>query len=194
MVELGELDATFRKSDIAQLKAFITRSKDTLRRAYAKLESHYARRTVFFASVNPRQFLHDPTGNRRYWTISCEAIDHKHGLDMQQVWAEVYESLYRKGERWFLTPDEMACLNDHNKDFEVLDPIKERMQTRYNWDEPKTVWRWITATEIMLEIGFDRPNRADVTHCGQIIQEMNGREAKKSNGKKLSLVPNLWHN
>ena len=188
LVELGELDATFRKSDIAQLKAFITRDHDTLRRAYAKLESHYARRTVFFASVNPRQFLHDPTGNRRYWTISCAAINHQHGLDMQQVWAEVLE-IYRSGEPWRLTADEVDLLNNHNKDFEVLDPVKERLQTRYNWDAPTQSWRWMTATDIMLELGFDRPGRADVTHCGQLVLDLNGRQSKKSNGRKLSFVP-----
>lgn len=193
LVELGELDATFRKSDIAQLKAFITRDRDTLRRAYAKLESHYARRTVFFASVNPRQFLHDPTGNRRYWTISCASIDHDHGLDMQQVWAEVYETLYRAGEGWFLTQDELAALNAHNKDHEVLDPIRERLLTRFDWNEPDILWRWMTATDIMLDIGFDKPNRADVTQCGQIIGELNGNRTKKSNGKRLSRVPPRVH-
>ena len=194
LVELGELDATFRKSDIAQLKAFITRDKDTLRRAYAKMESQYARRTVFFASVNPRQFLHDPTGNRRYWTISCTAIDHTHTLDMQQVWAEAY-TLYQQGETWYLTPDEMAALNGHNKDYEVLDPIRERLQTRLDWREgtPDPTWRWMTATDIMLEIGFDRPTRADVTLCGQIVQELNGALRKKSNGKALAYVPPRVH-
>ncbi|HET8695558.1 MAG TPA: VapE domain-containing protein [Aquabacterium sp.] len=189
MVELGELDATFRKSDIAQLKSFLSRDRDTLRRAYAKLESHYARRTVFFASVNPRQFLHDPTGNIRYWTISCERIDHQHGLDMQQVWAEVYEQHFLKGESWYLAPEEVAHLNAHNKDHEVLDPIRERMLTRLDWGAPSLQWRWMTATDIMTEIGFDRPTKADVTQCGQIALELNGNQAKRSNGKRLSLVP-----
>ena len=189
LVELGELDATFRKSDIAQLKAFLTRDKDTLRRAYAKLESHYARRTVFFASVNPRQFLHDPTGNRRYWTISAVEIQHQHGLDMQQVWAEVYEAHFLKGEGWYLAPEEMAALNEHNRDHEVLDPIRERLLTRYDWKAEPVAWRWMTATDVMSEIGFDKPTRADVTSCGQLLAELNGGRTKKSNGKRITFVP-----
>ncbi|MEN6401127.1 MAG: VapE domain-containing protein [Armatimonadia bacterium] len=199
LVELGELDATFRKSDIAALKAFLTRDKDVLRRAYARLESKFARRTVFFASVNPRQFLHDPTGNRRYWTLSCHSIDHSHSIDMQQMWAEVYEAHYLPWQQkgmpdpapWYLTGHEMAMLNEHNADFEVLDPIRERLQTRYEWSADKSFWRWLTATEIMLEVGFDKPSRSDVTQCGHIMQEMNGHQSRKSNGKKLSLVPPL---
>jgi putative DNA primase/helicase len=189
LVELGELDATFRKSDIAQLKSFITRDRDTLRRAYAKLESHYARRTVFFASVNPRQFLHDPTGNRRYWTISCESINHDHRLDMQQVWAQVYQTMYATGETWYLTPQEMDMLNGHNRDFEVLDPVKEKLLTMYDWSVPKTLWRYMTATDVMQEIGFDKPTRSELTHCGQILQELNGNTRKRSSGRQLSGIP-----
>ncbi|MCE2830988.1 MAG: toprim domain-containing protein [Oxalobacteraceae bacterium] len=189
IVELGELDATFRKSDIAQLKSFLTRDRDSLRRPYAKLESEYARRTVFFASVNPRQFLHDPTGNRRYWTISCKSIDHDHALDMQQIWAEVYETLYLKGETWFLSPTEMAMLNDQNKTHEVLDPIRERLQTRMDWEAHESMWRWMTATDIMNELGFDRPTRSDVTQAGQIVQELNGGQHRRSNGKSQARVP-----
>lgn len=191
LVELGELDATFRKSDIAQLKAFLTRDRDVLRRAYARLESKYARRTVFFASVNPRQFLHDPTGNRRYWTISCTHIDHTHGLDMQQVWAEVYESLYLKGESIYLTPDEMGALNEHNQDYEVLDPVRERLMSRFNWQSDDVFWEWRTATDILGDLGFDRPNKADVTACGMTVLSVNGKRSKKSNGRRLLLIPPL---
>src|SRR5690606_17846070 len=113
LVELGELDSTFRKADIAQLKSFITMDKDVLRRAYARRESHYARRTMFFGSVNPREFLHDQTGNRRYWTIECESIDHSHMIDMQQARAEV-KMMWLCGEGYYLTPSEMAALNAHN--------------------------------------------------------------------------------
>lgn len=189
LVELGELDATFRKSDIAQLKAFLTRDRDVLRRPYAKLESEYARRTVFFASVNPRQFLHDPTGNRRYWTIPCVGIDHGHKIDMQQVWAEIYEAHFLAGESWYLAPEEMALLNEANKDHEVLDPIRERILTRLAWEDQPTYWRWMTATDVMAELGFDRPTRGDVTHCGMILQELNGKRRKVVRGKAMALVP-----
>lgn len=189
IVELGELDATFRKSDISALKAFITRDRDELRRPYARLESEFARRTVFFASVNPRQFLHDESGNRRYWTLPCVAINHDHGLDMQQVWAEVYERLFLKGEGWYLTEAEMRLLNAHNEGFEALDPVTEKCQTTFDWQAPESSWRWLTATDIMLEMGFDRPSRADTTRCGMVIVRLNNNQRRRANGKNLQLVP-----
>ena len=52
--ELGELDATMRKSDIAALKAFVTQQEDKLRRPYMAKESEFVRRTSFCATVNGR--------------------------------------------------------------------------------------------------------------------------------------------
>lgn len=197
IVELGELDATFRKADIAALKAFLTRDKDVLRRAYARMESNFARRTIFFASVNPRQFLHDPTGNRRYWTLACAEINHSHDIDVQQVWAELFETeylpwVYKKMPHphpWYLTNDEVGLLNSHNSGFEVLDPIRERLQTMFDWEANSLEWRWMTATDIMTEIGMDKPTRSDVTHCGQVMRDLNGKRSKRNGGKNLIFMP-----
>lgn len=191
LVELGELDATFRKADIAALKSFLTRKNDVLRRAYARKESTYARRTVFFGSVNPKQFLHDPSGNRRYWTIEATAIDHSHGIDMQQVWAEVL-ALYKQGERHFLLPDEMDRLNGHNEEFTVSDPITERLQSRLDWEAHQTMWRWRSATDVLVEVGMDRPNQSDVTKAATVIRQMNNNQARRSNqGRQLFVPPIL---
>jgi putative DNA primase/helicase len=109
---------------------------------------------------------------------------------MQQVWAEVYDRYYAKGETWYLTPAEMNALNALNRDHEVLDPIRERIMGRLDWESKDTLsWRWMTATDVMLECGFDRPTRADVTHAGQILQELNGKRRKTIRGKALALVP-----
>ncbi len=190
LVELGELDSTFRKSDIAALKAFITNSTDVLRRAYARKESQYARRTVFFGSVNPKEFLHDPTGNRRYWTIELASLKLDHGIDMQQVWAEVYQ-LLKSGHSYYLTPEEMDCLNSHNESFQVIDPVEERIQSKLAWEAPPVEWVWHTATEVLLRIGIDRPTQSDATKAANTIRKMNGGNNRKSNGKNLLLVPPL---
>lgn len=190
LVELGELDATFRKSDIAALKSFITNKSDVLRRAYARKESHFARRTVFFASVNPKNFLHDATGNRRYWTIEAKWIDHSHSIDMQQLWAEVL-ALYRGGEGHYLLPDEMARLNDHNEEFTVSDPVQERLATRLEWESDPVYWTWRSATDVLIECGMDRPSAADVNKAAAFIRLKNGDQARRTNAARLLLAPRL---
>jgi putative DNA primase/helicase len=190
LVELGELDSTFRKSDIAALKAFLTNDKDVLRRAYARKESQYARRTVFFGSVNPKEFLHDPTGNRRYWTIEVAKLDHSHKVDMQQVWAQVYEQ-WKAGAGHYLTPDEMNQLNSHNEDFTVADPIEEVITSKYDWATDKARWNdWKTSTDVLHSCGYERPTKADATSAGMVIRKLNGNMSRRTSvGRQLLLPP-----
>ncbi len=189
LVELGELDSTFRKADIAALKAFLTNDKDVLRRAYARKESQYARRTVFFGSVNPKEFLHDPTGNRRYWTIEVAKLDHSHSIDMQQVWAQVYE-LWKDGASHYLTPDEMAQLNSHNEDFTVADPIEEMITSKYDWAVDKSRWtEWKTSTDVLHFCGYERPTKADATSAGLVIRKLNGNISRRTSAGRQLLMP-----
>ena len=190
IVELGELDATFRKSDIASLKSFITSDRDVLRRPYARLESEFARRTVFFASVNPKQFLHDPTGNRRFWTIECEYIDHSHTFDMQQVWVEVYDQLYKKGVKCYLEPDEMAALNNRNESHTSDEPIKDMIDTAYNWLAPASSWIYkSTATDICIFAGMLKPTKADINSAAQHVEKKYKVQTKYNNGRKVWMMP-----
>lgn len=191
LVELGEIDATFRKSDVAALKSFLTSDRDVLRRAYARKESTFARRTVFFASVNPKNYLHDETGNRRYWTIECEHLDHSHGIDMQQCWAQVH-GLWAAGESWFLRPDEMELLNEHNKDFEVIDPIEDLITNGLRWKDDEYDWSWRTATDVLMSLGRQNSSKADVTKAGTIIRNMNGGKAKRTGQQRLLFVPDTF--
>src|SRR5690625_190496 len=189
LVELGELDATFKRSDIAQLKGFISKQLDEVRLPYARKSSKFARRTVFFGSVNPREFLNDPTGNTRFWTIPCEKINFLHDLDMQQVWAEVYHH-YENGASHNLTSEETDLLNMSNDSYMAIDPIEERLLNVFDWESDQTSWRWIQATNAFIEAGVDRPTRADATKAAMFIRRMNGGQGKReASGRRLLLVP-----
>ncbi|WBH15316.1 virulence-associated E family protein [Sphingomonas radiodurans] len=100
IVELGELDSSFKK-DLARLKGFLTDDTDRVRRPYDRRESSYPRRTVFAATVNEHQFLQDPTGNTRFWTIPVARLDWQHGIDMQQVFAQLATEV-EAGAPWWL--------------------------------------------------------------------------------------------
>lgn len=188
LVELGELDATFRRSDIAALKSFITRNHDKLRRPYDKTESSFPRRTVFFGSVNEENFLHDPTGNRRYWTIRVEDIDHKHGLDMQQVWAE-FDVMLQRGEEFYLTFDEMLQLNQRNAEHEVIEPIAEMIQRSFDWEAPHLAWKMLTATQVVIELGIKNPSQRDVRSAAKAIKDITGKGALRLAAGRCFMMP-----
>lgn len=188
LVELAELDATFRKADIAALKAYIDLQYDELRLPYARKFSKFPRRTIFFASVNPREFLFDDTGNRRYWTIAVgDKLNTNHGVDMQQLWAQV-KSMWDAGtnEHW-LTDDEVKQLNSANETFEAPSVESDLIRSRYDMEGPRN--RRMTTSEILLELGID-PTRSQTRQASPNIARALGVGGTiKHNGRKVFLMP-----
>jgi putative DNA primase/helicase len=186
IAELGELDGTFRKADIARLKSYITEDVDKVRFAYARKNSVLKRRTVFAATVNDPNFLMDDTGNRRWWTIHVLDIDWNHGIDIAQVWAEVFH-MWQREEQYWLTPDEFECLNIHNKEHEQIDPLEESLHTFYDFadgwqSKPK---RLLSATEVLKSIGIIKPSRYEATKMGKTLSKLTGKLPKRSSGCSL---------
>jgi putative DNA primase/helicase len=188
LVELGELDATFRKSDIAQLKAFITKDKDIFRKPYMPKPSEFSRRTVFFASVNDEAFLQDPTGNRRFWTIKCSGLRYDHEIDMQQLWAEV-KTLYDAGEPWVLNAVEMQRLNASNEAFQIVDPIEEKIRQAFDWERLDQSSNYLSLTELLHCVGVGSPDRQALNRAGAVVRKLNGSRKKTRRGVDLWLVP-----
>jgi len=168
LVELGELDATFKKSDIAQLKAFLSKNRDDLRPPYARATNTYQRRTAFIGTVNQLDFLVDDTNNRRFWPIQVGAVRHDHSIDMQQVWAECLVRA-RQGERYWLSREENRAIGDYTDDFRVQSGLEERLFLAYDSDVPAT--RWITATEVLAELGILGGTRSDQTRVGILLRK-----------------------
>jgi putative DNA primase/helicase len=182
LVELGELDGTLAKNDAPQLKAFLTKQSDELRRPYAPLESFYPRRTVFFGSVNETNFLRDPTGNSRFWIIECESINYSHDFDMQQVWAEVL-TFYRNGESCFLDAPEMNQLTSHNNNFQEIDPVEERVTAKFDWSS-KSRNNEMSPTEVCIAIGIINPTPRDVKSAARACRKLTGTERHKLTGNR----------
>jgi predicted P-loop ATPase len=189
IAELGELDSTFKRSDIAGLKAFITNDKDELRRPYAEAESQYVRRTVFVASVNNEQFLQDETGNTRFWVIPTNAVIHDHTIEVQQFWAEVHQ-LWVSGEIHYLTDKEMHALNAHNEEFSTPDPVSEMVASHLEWEtfDPANC-NWMRVSDVLRWIGMKTPTKWDTVAAGRTILKLNQGHSRRSNGQRLSAVP-----
>lgn len=188
IVELGELDATFKKADIAALKGFITLGEDELRLPYARGVSKYPRRTVYFGSVNPREFLHDDTGNRRFWTVACgKKLNAEHGLDVNQIWAQVAQLYLNDKEQHWLTKDENDALNAYNLGFEAVSPIEDLLLQFY--DMTDNVRKPRTATQILEELGFERPTKGQSREVNIAIFKLFGLTWRKSDGKRVYDLP-----
>jgi putative DNA primase/helicase len=191
LVELGELDATFKKSDIASLKALLSRSIDNIRKPYDIDSTVFVRRTVFSASVNEELFLADTTGNRRFWTIKVNAINFNHNIDMQQVFAEIYERFYDK-EDFFLSAHEEAIqarLADKHK---LADPIHEMILNTFDMDNAgfADYGCFMNATDIAKKIGILNPHKGQLGDIKRVLIDVfNIKTCVKANVNVYYMPP-----
>lgn len=173
IVEIGELDSSFRK-DIARLKGFLTNDRDKLRRPYARSDSEYPRRTVFLATVNDPNFLVDSTGNSRWWTIAVKRINHQHGIDMQQLFAQLAIDFKNKA-RWWLTREEEEQLEQINNNHRAVSVIREKVLGALDLDRvPDSTAPALTSTQVLKQLGIDRPSNTQCKECCGVLREVLG--------------------
>ena len=154
--ELGELETTLR-SDLERLKAFITAERDEYRLPYARCDTVSARRTSLIATCNSAEFLIDPTGSRRFWTVPVEQIDLAAlaRFDVGQFWAQMRMIVEEEGAQCFrLSAAEQALLAKRNASHEkpvkaqreVEDILSSAEERRQHYE-----WRYATVTEFKAE-------------------------------------------
>jgi putative DNA primase/helicase len=182
-VELGEIESTFKKSDIDQLKAFVTSKTDELRLPYDRAFTTYQRRTAFYASVNAREFLTDTSGNRRFWVLAVKEINVNHGVNMQQLWAQVKETMYVAGQKnWFLTPDERELLHQSNEMYRTQSSVEDLILEHVDFEGEHKVA--VQMTKLLRDLGIKSPRMPDFKEAARVLHE-RGIEPRRSNGKKI---------
>jgi hypothetical protein len=189
IVELGEIDSTLKR-DIAMLKAFISSDRDSFRVAYGRKDTKFMRRTVFCGSVNESKFLIDKTGNVRFWVIPATSINYEHNIDMQQLWAEIYQ-IYKSGENWWLDRDQEQLLEGSNRDFEQGCPFEEAFLDKYDVFKPNNDPGYEPcllkgATELLMELGWSRPSKRDLNDMAAALRRLGAIERK--NKKKFKVI------
>lgn len=108
--EIGELSA-MKKSEVEEVKAFLSKTEDRYRVAYDRQVSEFPRKCVFFGTTNTRDFLRDATGNRRFWPVDVDPAraekshwDYLTDEVVSQIWAEVL-CWFKAGESLVLDSD-----------------------------------------------------------------------------------------
>lgn len=184
ITELGEIGSTFRKSDIEQLKAFLSNTHDEMRLPYDKVESNFKRRTSFCGSVNQMEFLVDSTGSRRFLPLSILECNHLHGIDLQQMWAQVWE-LYTAGTQWWCTTElEQLLESRHDKHSEtnsVAGLIADKFDVTTT--EKCTTAHHLSPTRVLANCGIPVPTNQQIKQAKDYL-EKNGFKLVQSAGIK----------
>jgi len=146
IIEMAEL-AGLRKAEVESIKHFISKQEDSFRPAYARTSETFKRQCVFIGTTNKKDFLTDPSGNRRFMPV--DVIPHRITKDVwvdlteeeiDQIWAEAVH-LCRKKEKLYLSDAaEEIAKNEQMKHSEVderkgvIEQFLDKLLPE-NWDE-----------------------------------------------------------
>lgn len=146
LIEMAELSG-LKKAEVESIKHYISKREDMFRPAYGRTVETYKRQCVFFGTTNNKDFLRDPTGNRRFMPIDVRpeyvtksVIDDLTQDEVDQIWAEAYQ-LYLAKEPLYLVGDEdiIAKIEQrkHSETDERRGIIEEYLNTKFpdDWDK-----------------------------------------------------------
>lgn len=127
IIEMAEL-AGLKKAEVESIKHFISKQEDMFRKAYGRVIETYPRQCIFIGTTNNKDFLRDPSGNRRFLPIDIDSQfatknvfkDLNEG-EVQQIWAEAYE-MFKSGEALFMIGEaHEKALEEQSKHSELDD-------------------------------------------------------------------------
>ncbi len=183
LVEFGEIDGIFKKSDAAAMKPFLSRNKDKFRAPFMAKQEEYKRRTASFGSVNEKQFLVD-TQNRRYWPLDCESIDAFHKINIGQLWAEI-KVLYDSGEAFHFDIKELEDLHVYNKQFKQEESAVEKCLNcglvNPRKDQGNNVAMKMNISGLLDHISMNNYNKKDKSAVANYLRDNHYKFCSKSN-------------
>ncbi len=133
LVELSEL-STMEKTDSDTFKAWLSATKDTVRKKYSTDPNDYPRTFTVLGTTNNKEILKDRTGNRRYWLMYCEKDKIKNtiwSLDnnyILQLWSEVYQ-WYKNGENLLISDETKQYMEKLSSGALDFNPLEERVNS-----------------------------------------------------------------
>lgn len=139
IIEMAEMLGTASAKSVEEIKAFLSRQKETYKTPYAKYPKDRKRQCVFVGTSNKKRFLPlDRTGNRRFFPVQIDMDQAEvHILEdeaesrkyIDQLWAEIMV-LYKSGNWSLKFPPELAHKMDiHRMDFMAEDTLTGVIQS-----------------------------------------------------------------
>lgn len=166
--EYGELGTTFRKSDVNQIKNFVSDTTMSFRRPYDREATVFPVRTSIIGTTNEDDLFVDTTGNRRYLIVDCnwtrDDWDAINEIDFVQLWREAREEV-NAGLPYTLTLDEqkendLRCSKKRcqTKEVGIIMSILRNAESSNGLVNGVRMWAeidgaiWIAVENLMLEV------------------------------------------
>ncbi len=172
LIEIEELSA-MKKSDVDELKSFLSRTEDRARLPYEEETRTFPRCCIFIGTTNTKEYLTDLTGNRRHLPLDVGVITGLEFIHRDQLWAEAMAEWREKpAKKEIHLPESLwetaACIQESRR---IIDPWEEKIRTML-FDKWKTE-DYISSESILWD-GFQlQLQNAGPHHARRISNIMN---------------------
>ena len=124
----GEIDRIMGMQSSENIKHFMSIQSDNFRLPHEKSNVIRHRKSVLVGTTNKRNFIKDPTGNRRFPIISSNRINYDW---VKQHRDQIFASAkidFLEGVRWWYDKEEIIELNNQAMGFAAPDPLLDEME------------------------------------------------------------------
>ena len=130
--EWGEIDRVIGMQSSEQVKSFMSEQWDNIRYPYERSAVRVNRRCVLVGTTNKRDFIKDPTGNRRFPIISPDRINYDWVLKHRNNILASAKIAFENGDRWWYETDEIKVINAIALNYAPYDPLTEAIESYVN--------------------------------------------------------------
>ena len=136
LIELAEL-AGMSKRESGTIRGMLSGERDDARQAYGKFATRRERQFLCIGTINENEFLQDPTGNRRYWTVSlnnqtdADKVKAELTRDRDQLWAEADYFVRIKGEDSTLPKRLWGAAAVEQSSRRIVDPWESKLEALF---------------------------------------------------------------
>jgi len=184
--ELPEIDHLTNTRAAERIKAFISSSEDTYRPPYGRTVGVFPRTSIIVGTTNRDQYHTDPTGSRRFWSISVPGTINLPLLAQwrDQLWAEALH-LHLAGDPHWLDASLEAEREIQSEAFEAEDPWEDQVDTALTAIAAARMTRQgglsdgVRAAEILSQMGIlvNQQNRGTTMKLAEILKKKGWRLA-----------------
>jgi hypothetical protein len=189
--EWGEIDNVMGKRESETLKRFLSCSRDDVRRPYGRGTEQLLRSCGLVGTTNRRDFIKDPTGNRRFPIIQISKVQ----LDWvkanrDRIWGSAVAA-YKASQPWHYTAAEGLVVSQQAMGYAAQDPLRDRLET---WVEDNPTVDDVPLVRVLCDLQYDCPDywerRSDKEFMRQVALAMTALGWAVAGERVRYLLPN----
>lgn len=184
LINIDEFNAVPQKTQEGFLKNIMQLADIKQRKAYGSHTRMLPRRASFIATANITDVLTDPSGSRRFLTVTVKGPIRLPGaIDHRQLYAQLVDELAAGKPYWFDEKDTQAIIS-HNRAYRQQTPAEALFLDHFALPGKPSEGQYMTASAIFTHLRArvgSQLRLSSLSHFGRTLANVSGLVSKHTN-------------